>query len=57
MGGGDVAGGARYKPTDTTHEVLQMIETNLNAGKAAYDALMKNDMAAYNRLTGAKIIP
>ncbi len=57
LGGGDVAGGANYKPTQTTHEVLQMIETDLNAGKAAYDALMKNDLSAYNRLTGAKIIP
>ncbi len=57
LGGGDVAGGANYKPTNTTHEVLQMIETDLNAGKAAYDALMKNDLATFNRLTGAKIIP
>jgi hypothetical protein len=57
LGGGDVAGGANYRPTDTTIEVLKMIEQTLNAGKAAYDALMKNDLAAFNKLTNAKIIP
>ncbi|MDE3152634.1 MAG: hypothetical protein KGL93_10355, partial [Gemmatimonadota bacterium] len=57
LGGGDVAGGANYKPTNTTHEVLQMIETDLNAGKKAYDDLMKNDLGDFNKLTGAKIIP
>ena len=57
LGGGDVAGGANYKPTDTSGEVLRMIEKELTAGKAAYDNLMKNDLSAFNKLTNAKIIP
>ncbi|HEY5219334.1 MAG TPA: hypothetical protein VIJ16_05970, partial [Gemmatimonadaceae bacterium] len=56
-GGGDVAGGSDHKPTDTSMEVLRMIEKDLGSAKLAYDALMKNDLATYNRLTGAKIIP
>ena len=56
-GGGDVAGGADYKPTNTSLEVLRMIEKDLDAGKKAYDAFMQGDLGAYNRLTGAKIIP
>ena len=57
LGGGDVAGGADYKPTNTSIEVLQTIEKDLDAAKVAYDALMTNDLAAYNKLTGTKIIP
>ncbi|HVA58760.1 MAG TPA: hypothetical protein VNF92_12835 [Gemmatimonadaceae bacterium] len=56
-GGGDVAGGSDYKPTDTSMEVLQMIEKDLAAGKGAYEAFMKNDLSAYDKLAGTKIIP
>ena len=56
-GGGDVAGGANYRPTDTSHQVLQLIEDYLAKGTAAYDAFMKNDLADYNKLVGGKIIP
>ncbi len=56
-GGGDVAGGANYKPTDTSHQVLRLIEDYLAKGTSAYDAFMKNDLPAYNKLVGGKIIP
>jgi photosystem II stability/assembly factor-like uncharacterized protein len=56
-GGGDVAGGANYRPTNTSLEVLTMIEKDLDSGKAAYDAFMKNGLPDYNKLVGGKIIP
>jgi hypothetical protein len=56
-GGGDVAGGSNYRPTNTSLEVLQMIEKDLGAGTDAYDAFMKNDLNSYNKLVGAKIVP
>ncbi|MDE3172892.1 MAG: hypothetical protein KGN74_07450, partial [Gemmatimonadota bacterium] len=57
LGGGDVAGGANFRPTDTSHQVLQMIEDYLAKGSAAYDAFMRNDMGSYDKLVGGKIIP
>ncbi len=57
LGGGDVAGGANYQPTNTSLEVLHMIETHLDAGKTAYDTLMKTELTAFNRLTNTNIIP
>jgi len=48
-GGGDVAGGADFKPTDSDMNVLGLIEKDLAAAKSDYDNLYENDMPAFNR--------
>jgi photosystem II stability/assembly factor-like uncharacterized protein len=52
-GAGDVAGGADYRPTDTQVQVLELIERDLDAAKAAYKTLMETDVPAFNaRMSG-----
>ncbi len=48
-GGGDVAGGANYGPTDTSEQLLQNIERDLAAARNDYRALMEKDIPAFNR--------
>jgi soluble cytochrome b562 len=48
-GAGDVAGGADFRPTDTSVAVLQTIEKDLDAAKAAYKKLMETELPAFNR--------
>lgn len=49
-GAGDVAGGADFGPTDTAKDVLlPMIEKDMNAAVADYEAMMKTDVPAFNR--------
>jgi hypothetical protein len=48
-GGGDVAGGLNFKPTDTSVAVLETIEQDLAAARAAYRRLMDSDLPAYRR--------
>ncbi len=48
-GAGDVAGGADFRPTDTSVGVLETIEKDLNAAKIDYQNLMSTEVPAFNR--------
>ena len=48
-GAGDVAGGADYAPTETSRNLLEMIEKDLAAATAEYRTLMDKDLPAFNR--------
>ncbi|HWF83768.1 MAG TPA: hypothetical protein VG222_02935 [Vicinamibacterales bacterium] len=48
-GAGDVAGGADFRPTDTSVGVVQTVEKDLNAAKIDYQNLMSTDVPAFNR--------
>ena len=56
-GAGDVAGGADFRPTDTSLELLAQLENELAASKAEYEALLAKDVAAFNRLMSEKSSP
>jgi len=48
-GAGDVAGGADFGPTQTSHELLDMIEKDLSSAKGEYQTLMNRDVPAFNK--------
>src|SRR5207244_1674844 len=48
-GAGDVAGGADYRPTDASIAVLDTIEKDLTAAKAAFKTAIEMDLPAFNR--------
>lgn len=52
-GGGDVAGGADFAPTDTQLELLQTFETEMAAPIADYQKLFDNDLPAFNHSLAA----
>jgi hypothetical protein len=54
-GGGDVAGGAEYRPTDTSLAVLDMIERDLATAKASFDKLLHEDVASFNREMSGRV--
>jgi photosystem II stability/assembly factor-like uncharacterized protein len=54
-GAGDVAGGAEFRPTDASLAVLAMLEKQLAEAKAAYDRVMKDDVAAFNKAMSGKM--
>jgi photosystem II stability/assembly factor-like uncharacterized protein len=56
-GAGDVSGGADFPPTDTSVNVMESIEKDLNAAKADYKSLMDRDVPAFNRALGGAITP
>ncbi|HUD67082.1 MAG TPA: hypothetical protein VMQ17_21040 [Candidatus Sulfotelmatobacter sp.] len=57
-GGGDVAGGADFAPTDTQMELLQGFETEMAGVDADYQKAMKEDLPAFNRtLVGSNVAP
>src|SRR6185369_16354081 len=56
-GAGDVSGGADFPPTDTSVNVMESIEKDLNAAKADYKTLMDHDVPAFNRTIGGAITP
>jgi photosystem II stability/assembly factor-like uncharacterized protein len=49
-GGGDVAGGADFAPTDTQLQLLQTFETEMAAPIAAYENLVDSELLALNHL-------
>jgi photosystem II stability/assembly factor-like uncharacterized protein len=56
-GAGDVSGGADFPPTDTSVNVMESIEKDLNAARADYKNLMDRDVPAFNRAIGGAITP
>jgi hypothetical protein len=57
-GGGDVAGGADYGPTETSKILLDTIENELGAVKVEYSNVMDKDVVAFNQwLTGQGLTP
>jgi len=53
-GAGDVAGGAEFRPTNASLQVLAGIEADLERAKAAFKAFNEKDLAAFNQLMAAK---
>jgi hypothetical protein len=57
-GGGDVAGGADFAPTDTQMELLQGFESEISATDADYQKLLKDDLPALNHsLEQGRVVP
>jgi len=52
-GAGDVAGGADYRPTDASLEVLEGIDRDLSAARAEFSRVMDQDLPAFNRSASA----
>jgi hypothetical protein len=48
-GGGDVAGGADFAPTDTQLELLRTFEKQIGAVDTEFNSFMKEDIPAFNR--------
>jgi photosystem II stability/assembly factor-like uncharacterized protein len=53
-GAGDVQGGADYRPTDASLQVLEMIEKDLAAAETAYATLMEKEVPAFNRANAGR---
>ncbi|HET7619710.1 MAG TPA: hypothetical protein VFK20_14485 [Vicinamibacterales bacterium] len=56
-GAGDVQGGSDWKPTDTSHAVLETIEQDLAAARTDYEALASKDVPAFNRSAASLGVP
>lgn len=56
-GAGDVAGGADFRPTDTSLELLAQLEKELAASTTEYEALLARDVAAFNKLMAEQNAP
>jgi hypothetical protein len=48
-GGGDVAGGADFAPTDTQLELLKTFEGEMAGADADYQKIIKTDLPGFNR--------
>jgi len=55
LGAGDVAGGAEYRPTDSSVQVLDALEKELAAARAGFDALIATDLPAFNKAMAGKL--
>jgi hypothetical protein len=56
-GAGDVSGGADFPPTDTSVNLMETIEKDLNAAKADYKNVMDRDVPVFNRAIGGAMTP
>jgi hypothetical protein len=57
-GGGDMAGGADFAPTDTEMESLKGLETEMAGVDADYQKAVKEDLPAFNQtLVGSTVAP
>jgi len=57
LGAGDVAGGAEYKPTRASMQVLDEIEAALKKAQADFEKLMATDVPAFNKSMAGKLPP
>jgi photosystem II stability/assembly factor-like uncharacterized protein len=55
-GAGDVQGGADFRPTDASLQVLDAIEKDLAAAQAAYATLIEKDVPAFNKANPRMLI-
>ncbi|HMC55171.1 MAG TPA: hypothetical protein VKH19_08385 [Gemmatimonadaceae bacterium] len=55
VGGGDVAGGADFRPTDAQLAYIADLEKELAGAKAAYNTVVTRDVVAFNREAGGRI--
>jgi hypothetical protein len=53
-GAGDVAGGAEFRPTDASLQVLAGIEADLERAKVAFKLFNEKELATFNQLMAAK---
>jgi hypothetical protein len=51
-GGGDMAGGADFAPTDAEMDTLQSIEAEMAGANADFQKLLKEDLPVFNRVLG-----
>ena len=57
-GGGDVAGGADFAPTDTQMDLLKGFESEISTADADYEKLLKEDLPGLNRsLEQSNVVP
>jgi photosystem II stability/assembly factor-like uncharacterized protein len=56
-GASDLAGGAEYRPTDQSVATFEMLRQEVEAAKAAFAAVLENDVTAFNRATAGKLAP
>lgn len=56
-GGGDVAGGAEFAPTDAQRTTLGVLEAELIAARAAFTRLMERDVKAFNDRMAGQLPP
>jgi hypothetical protein len=54
-GGGDVAGGAEFPPTDADVAILAGLEKELAAAQAGFKQLMDVDLPAFNKLMAGRL--
>jgi photosystem II stability/assembly factor-like uncharacterized protein len=54
-GASDMAGGADFRPTESSLATLADIEKNLAAAKVAFDRLMNTEVKAFNELMAGKV--
>src|SRR5207253_3533045 len=55
FGGGDVAGGAEYRPTDASLAVLDMLEKELATAKTGFNKIINTELPAFNQTMAGKI--
>jgi hypothetical protein len=54
-GAGDVAGGADYRPTDTSVQTLRELEQEITAARLAFEKVMREDLPAFQQKMGGVI--
>ncbi|MBP1595468.1 MAG: hypothetical protein H6Q05_845 [Acidobacteria bacterium] len=55
FGAGDVAGGAEYRPTDASVEILAMLEKELATAKTGFARVVETDLPAFNKAMAGKL--
>jgi len=56
-GAGDVAGGADWRPTDSSMQTVKELEADLERAKAAFKALIEKELPAFNARMSALLKP